>query len=431
MNSNLSSEVFASVKTDLEQIKILVLDNNEDTEQLLCHYLERRGYKFVRSCLWKDARAVFKEFYPDILISAVMHPQSEGLGILKNLLEDDGRVELIIITDSNEKDLSIEALRSGVCDLLTYPICPDDLQRALARATKRIFSRKKQNLCISRMDTLIREKNHMFLESEIDFIPKTIVQGSIHNLNNPLSAISGNAQLLEMGLEDLMMYLSKNEENLDTKLYDDLFGKVARLSLFLSNILDSTDKMRDIIVSFLTKWRKDNNSQEDIIDINEFLKLELNYLDCNAVFKNNVLKKYEFSDNIPKTWGVYSDFSQAFHNLVNNAIDAMHNSENKELKILSKHDDEFIYIEIHDTGCGISEENKQRIFDEFFTTKEHIGCDSDAPEGTGLGLSNCVELMRPYGADFLIDSEVGKGTKIVWRIPKRKTDKEGFDESRI
>ncbi len=431
MNSDSSTEVLSSVEANLDQIKILVLDNNEDNEQLLCRYLEGRGYKGIRSCLWKDAQCVFKEFYPDILISAVMHPQSEGLGILKSLVSDDDRVELIIITDNNEKELSIEALRSGVCDLLTYPICPDDLKRALLRATKRIIFRKKQSLFISRIDTLVREKNHMFLESDIDFIPKTIVQGSIHNLNNPLSAISGNAQLLEMGLEDIMMSISKNEGRFEPKIYDELFSKIARLNLFLSNVLDSTDRMRDIIVSFLTKWRKENNSQEDIIDINEFLKLELNYLDCNAVFKNNVIKTYDFAKAIPPIWAVYPDFSQTFHNLVNNAIDAMHASDNKELRIISRHDDSFVFIEIHDTGCGISQENLTKVFNEFFTTKEHIGGDNDGPKGTGLGLSNCIELMKPYGAEFLVDSELGKGTSIIWKIPKRKTDKESPDESRL
>jgi len=431
VSSNLSTGVFAADEVGLEEVKILVLDNNRDDEQLLCPDLEGRGYKDVRSCLWKDAEHVFKDFYPDILISAVMHPQSEGLGILKNLVLDDDRVESIIITDNNEKELSIEALRLGICDLLTYPICPDDLKRSLSRATKRIFFRKKQSLFISRVDTLTREKNHMFFESDIDFIPKTIVQGSIHNLNNPLSAISGNAQLLEMGLEDIMMYMSKNNGRFETKIYDELFSKIVRLSSFLSNVLDSTDRMRDLIVSFLTKWRKENNSQEDIIDINEFLKLELNYLDCNAVFKNKIKKTYEFSDAIPSILAVYPDFSQTFHNLVNNAIDAMHDSDHKELKIISRYDEEYIFIEIHDTGCGISEDNQKEIFSDFFTTKEHIGGDNGGPKGTGLGLPNCVELMKPYGAEFLVDSEIGKGTCIIWKIPMKKKDEDAPHESRL
>ena len=68
-----------------------------------------------------------------------------------------------------------------------------------------------------------------------------------------------------------------------------------------------------------------------------------------------------------------------------------------------------IYIRIEDTGCGISEENMEKLFDPFFSTKGH--------KGTGLGLSVSYGIIQSHGGDIEVESKPGKGTAFTITLP--------------
>jgi signal transduction histidine kinase len=76
-----------------------------------------------------------------------------------------------------------------------------------------------------------------------------------------------------------------------------------------------------------------------------------------------------------------------------------------------------VFVEIADNGCGIAAEHLNKIFDPFFTTKP-VG------KGTGLGLSISYDIVRKHGGDFLVTSEVGKGTTFRVRLPLKLSDLE-------
>lgn len=79
-----------------------------------------------------------------------------------------------------------------------------------------------------------------------------------------------------------------------------------------------------------------------------------------------------------------------------------------------------VIVRISDTGSGIPKEHLDRIFDPFFTTKPIAGeAKPGEPTGTGLGLSTCVQLLKPYGAEIAAESEVGTGTTFTVRVPVR------------
>ncbi len=102
-------------------------------------------------------------------------------------------------------------------------------------------------------------------------------------------------------------------------------------------------------------------------------------------------------------------------NILNNAIDALEekngsNSKKSRINIETKFDDKNVYISIQDNGIGISEENRKRITEPFFTTKE-VG------KGTGLGMSISCSIIQEHNGDLLVESETGKGTKFTIRLP--------------
>jgi signal transduction histidine kinase len=98
----------------------------------------------------------------------------------------------------------------------------------------------------------------------------------------------------------------------------------------------------------------------------------------------------------------------AFINIIKNACDAMKNGG--VLSIYSLLNDRSLEIRFKDTGNGIPTEFSKKIFEPFFTTK-------DIGEGSGLGLSIASEIIRRYGGNISVESEIGQGTMFIVKFP--------------
>jgi PAS domain S-box-containing protein len=224
----------------------------------------------------------------------------------------------------------------------------------------------------------------------------SLTQGLTHNLQGPLAAILGRAQLLAMKF--------KNQSELE-------------------EIISTARTMSTVIKTLLLKISNEQQSAEQILDINQILRSELTVLEANLQFKHIIQKRYSLADNLPVIWGIYGDFSQSFANIIKNALEAMKDSKEKTLTITTEFDDEHIVVTISDTGHGIEEGHLNKIFEPHFTTKAMTfdGPD-DAPSGMGLGLASVQELMGPYQVRFDVQSQVGRGTAFRLFIPYKKMD---------
>ena len=220
-----------------------------------------------------------------------------------------------------------------------------------------------------------------------------LAQGIAHNLKSPLTAVRGFAQLLQMQHPDL--------QHLDA-------------------IVRSADQISDIVDNIMYKSRQEQRGDRQPIDLNRLLREELRFLEADSQFKHQTEKVYRFAEDLPAVEGVYSDFSQCFTNLIRNALDAMHKSNRKQLTVETEKNGDGVIVRVSDTGSGIPKEHLDHIFEPFFTTKPIVGeAKPGEPTGTGLGLSTCVQLMKPYGAEIAAESEVGVGTTFTVRVPTR------------
>jgi len=208
-----------------------------------------------------------------------------------------------------------------------------------------------------------------------------LAAGVAHEIGNPLASISSLVQ--ELQTEELSSF---TKESLTT-----INQHVHRIARIVRNLGDfarlyprqkTPTNLRDILTNTLNLVRYDKN-----------------------------FKKIEIRTDVQDTPPLKIDpdqIQQVFLNLILNARDAM--PDGGSLDISVKRDDGNVLMLFADTGLGIDPEVRDKVFDPFFSTK-------GPTKGTGLGLSICYSIIKDHGGTIEIDSEKGRGTKFIIKIP--------------
>ncbi len=146
----------------------------------------------------------------------------------------------------------------------------------------------------------------------------------------------------------------------------------------VDEIEEASSRINKLVSSVKSYTHMDQAPEKKPTDIHVGIENTLTML-AHKIKKSNIQVHRSFDPNLPKVFVFPSEMNQVWTNIIDNAIDAMENSENKELSITTTCNSQFINVMISDTGSGIPEEVQDKIFDPFFTTKE-IG------KGTGMGM---------------------------------------------
>ncbi|MBI4686752.1 MAG: HAMP domain-containing protein [Nitrospirae bacterium] len=212
--------------------------------------------------------------------------------------------------------------------------------------------------------------------------------GVAHEINNPLTGIVTFAHLM------LRRVPPDSEDAEDLKV-----------------IIEQAERCAKIIRGLLTFARATPSEKAEVV-INDILSRTI-YMVKNQEKFHNIKFNINIDDS-PRfiAVGDLSQYQQIFLNMLINAADAM--NERGVVTIATRkiiiNDKPFVEIEFTDTGCGIPEEDMDKLFEPFFTTKP-VG------KGTGLGLSVSHGIVKHYGGEVLVKSAVGKGTSFFIRLP--------------
>lgn len=213
-----------------------------------------------------------------------------------------------------------------------------------------------------------------------------IVAGLAHEIKNPLSTINLNLKLLG---EDLARY-------------DD--GEHKRLARRLQRVQDETHRVRQILDDFLRyagkyELHKTRTDLKEIVrELHDFFLPQADT--CGVILRNSVPSKPVcccIDVNLIK---------QALLNLMINASQAM--DDGGELLVRVSSDDQQATIEVIDTGQGIEQGKLDTIFQPYWSGKS---------DGSGLGLPTARRIIREHGGTLKVESEAGKGTRFLLRLP--------------
>jgi two-component system NtrC family sensor kinase len=212
-----------------------------------------------------------------------------------------------------------------------------------------------------------------------------LAAGVAHEINNPLSAIIANAQILRSELDPA---------NTDAMESVDLIETAGmRASQVVRNLL-----------GFARKEQYDFT----FIDLNETISSSLSLIQ-HEVISRPIKLTCDLGEDLPKIKASRDHLQGVWINMILNAIDAMDGDEG-EIHISTRYQINEFRINIQDTGNGIAPERISRIFEPFYTTKS-------SGRGTGLGLSVCHRIIKQHGGYIQVESNPGVGTKFVIVLP--------------
>jgi signal transduction histidine kinase len=241
----------------------------------------------------------------------------------------------------------------------------------------------------------VQEREQRLLRSERLAAAGRLASHITHEVRNPLSAISLNAEMLEEELSQL----SKESGSEALQLCREIYREVDRLT-----------EITEEYLSF-ARLPKPNLAQEEI---NEILASLLAFVDKELQEKRVVVER-NFDPALPAVQADEGQLRQAFLNLIRNAGEAMVKTSGGRLAIqTTRNEMGQVVIRFADTGPGIEAEDPQQVFEAFFSTKER---------GTGLGLSLTQQIIHEHGGSITVQSQTGVGATFTITLPPSSRQK--------
>ncbi|HEX3718276.1 MAG TPA: response regulator [Verrucomicrobiae bacterium] len=348
-------------------------------EEGICHTLER-----VASLT--DFVLAQESHQFDLVLSDFALPGFDGLSALKILRERSADMPFIIVSGMMGEEVAIEALKSGATDY----VLKHRLSRLGPTVRRAIQEAEKEN-----------ERNRLekqFVEAQKMEVIGHLAGGVAHDFNNIIGVIMGYSDLISQTLQPE----DHNREHVET-------------------IRHAAERAGGLTRQLLVFSRR-QAVQPTVLDLNQVLG------DLDKMLRRLIDEKIAMTMALEKEiWHVKADsgyVGQVLMNLVVNARDAMPNGG--ELRIQTKnatldcsngivHADapagEYVALSVTDTGTGMTDEVKARLFEAFFTTKPK-------GKGTGLGLATCQTIVKQCNGFIGLQSEVGKGTTFNVLFPR-------------
>lgn len=347
--------------------KILIIDDNEGQRAAMQYLLEKENYTVITAHDGPVGMMLLNE-HDDIkvvIIDLVMVGLS-GVDILKLIKERVFPLRRIVITAHNEELQYKEAQTLKVFAYLNKPVSKQTLLFSVKEAVIDLYANSLGN--------------HKATVTQLEELGKSTA-GFAHFVGNKVGVIPNYIEAIK---EDF----KKIPPTVQSKL--DQIKENSRQILKLK---------QNLLSPFSPRFFED-------INIHQIIDESLLAID----FPENIelIKNYEIKEPVVEING--AELQKVFASLIDNAVDAMQNSETKQITIsTSIGDNKSVKIIIKDAGCGIKEDDKLKIFRPFYSTK--------LEENHGIGLFSARNTLVKFNGTIRFQSEEEKGTSFIINLP--------------
>jgi PAS domain S-box-containing protein len=250
----------------------------------------------------------------------------------------------------------------------------------------------------------------------------TLVSGVAHEINNPISTVMLNVQVLDKFWRSANPILEKFKEASGLAVgalsYDE-FSK--RMPQLIRHTIEGVQRVKRIVGDLKEFAGQKPENARDRVNLNHTVQKAVDIM-SSLIKKGTSNFKSDYAPALPTFMGNAQRIEQVVINLVVNACQAMEKTS-KSLRLTTGYSEkkESLYIAVKDTGCGIPSDVAAQITDPFFTTRRDSG-------GTGLGLSISDTIVRDHGGHIEFESVVGQGTTATVWIPCQPAGANGKEE---
>lgn len=354
-----------------DKFSILIVEDDDDARINMEDILSLDGYllKSVSHCL-PAIDAIESDFFDAIIIDWRL-PDGNGGELIPTIKRQLPNSPVIVVTGVRDFNTPVEALRKGAYDFLTKPINPDVLRAVLGRLVER-----KRHL------VKIEEAQEKLVSNERLAAIGQMMAGLAHESRNAFQR--SHACLAELTLDLQTMPDSLNLVQKVQKALDDIHRLLEEVREYAAPIIL---EKRDCNVELLVR-----ESWDQILAVSK----------CDEVPELALSR----SDSFPSTCLIDEHrMGQVVRNLLENAMFACQKPGRIEVNLLTRSEPgPRIRIEVFDNGTGVPEENLEKIFVPFFTTKT---------KGTGLGLAICQRIVGAHHGRLFVERGDTGGAKFV------------------
>jgi signal transduction histidine kinase len=372
-----------------DKAKILIVDDDVDTVELLIKRLRAEGYDTAEAYDGEQALRQVEEYQPDLVILDIKMPKIDGYEVCRRLKGSEATkfIPIIMLTVKAKVPDKVKGLDIGADDYIPKPFDYRELSRRV-----RYWCTVKMEV-EERVSEIRRLEQELIKSERLAAIGQT-VGGIAHYIKNILFGLKGGIYLVNV---------TPHEDKTDS------------LQTGRGMLERNIGRMSDLVLDLL-EYSKESEPEYESCFPNEIVNEVCGLMESRA-------KEYDVKiiHDLDLSLGEIVLDRKGIHrcllNLVSNAIDAciFDSSKGKrwvvEVRTILDNDEE-VKFEVSDNGCGIDQEVKEKLFTSFFTTKEG--------RGTGLGLLITQKIVKEHGGTIAVDSEPGKGSTFTIRLPYRE-----------
>jgi len=312
----------------------------------------------------------------DIVLLDNKLPGIEGVGVLDHINNLDKDIAVIMITSYASVDLAVDATNKGAYSFMPKPFTPQELKSEVESLAKHLY--------LKRMTAKMKKEG-----KEIRFKFLSVLS---HELKSPINAVEGYLRLM-------------SEKQAGDNIED--------YSVMINRSLERMQAMRGLIMDMLDFTKIESGKKRQKFSETNIVELAKTAVDSvePSIIQKNIKIHTTFPDSL-KIKVDASDIEIIFNNLLSNAI--KYNVENGEIYFEISKVEGRTQIIVKDTGIGLNEEEKNRLFGEFVRIKNEK---TKQISGSGLGLSIVKKIVDSYYGEIIVESKPDKGSTFKISLP--------------
>ena len=381
-------------------ITVLLIEDNLAEARLLHEVLKgatRQEFKLVHTKRLKDALNELETQTFNIILLDLTLPDSQGLDSLAPIIDQNSHIPIVVLTNMNDEELAIEAVRKGAQDyLVKRHITLDILVRSICYAIERKQMEEKLREANQILEKRVEERTVQLLKAqELNQLKSEFVSMLSHDFRNPLNTILLSAGLLEDSYEQLTQ-----EQRV----------------CYFQMIRHAVQDMNQLLSEVLLLGKADSGKLKtnfNELDLKYFCQQIINSLHLSFEEKNQILLNFEGDFQTELELWDEKLLWHILHNLLSNAL--KYSPEGGKIFVDIIAEKRSVIFRIQDQGIGISQESQKHLFEPFYRADN-----VDNISGTGLGLSIVHKCVEAYEGTIRVESELNRGTTFTVILPRQQ-----------